>query len=90
MKSVMEPTQKSEFLDLIINSLDMTLPLTAEKLEKVQRQCLSLLGKKTTSLLELTKLLVFCHHDSSSDACSIAVLVSPKTTNFNDKKGMLY
>ena len=60
-KSVMEPTQKREFLDLIINSLDMTLPLTAQKLEKVQRQCLSLLAKKTTSLLELTKLLVFCH-----------------------------
>ena len=60
-KSVMEPTQKREFLDLIINSLDITLPLIAEKLEKVQRQCLSLLAKKTTSLLELTKLLVFRH-----------------------------
>ena len=34
MKSVMEPTQKREFLDLILNSLDMTLPLTAQKLEK--------------------------------------------------------
>ena len=40
-KSVMEPTQKAELLGLTINSLDMTLWLTAEKLGKVQKQCLS-------------------------------------------------
>ena len=33
----------------------MTLPLTAEKLEKVQRQCQSVLVKKATFLVEVTK-----------------------------------
>ena len=40
-KSVMEPTQKAELLGLTINSLDMTLSLTAEKLGKVQKKCLN-------------------------------------------------
>ena len=53
--SVIEPTKKIQFLGLIMNSLDMKLPLTAEKLEKVQRQCQSLLVKKATFFVEVTK-----------------------------------
>ena len=42
----MVPTQKIEFLGLIINSLGITMSLNAEKLEKDQRQCLSQLNKQ--------------------------------------------
>ena len=78
-------------LGLIINSLDKTLSLTAEELEKFQKQFLSLLPKKATSLLELAKGIgLLLSTIQCSYLCAVTFSISPITTNFNDKKGMSY
>jgi len=56
-KSVLEPTQKIEFLGLIVNSQDLSLSLTQEKLQKVKTRCLEMYKAETVSILELTKLI---------------------------------
>lgn len=78
-------------LGLIINSLDKTLSLTAEELEKFQKQFLSLLPKKATSLLELAKAIgLLLSTIQCSYLWAVTFSISPITTNFNDKKGMSY
>ena len=85
------PTQKIVLLGLIINSLDKTLSLTVEELDKFQKQCLSLIPKKTTSLLELAKAIgLLSSTIQCSYLCAVTFSISPITTNFNDKKGMSY
>ena len=54
-KSVLTPTQRIEFLEVIVDSLIMTLSLPEKKISKVQKQCQELLQKTQVSILELTK-----------------------------------
>ena len=78
-------------LGLIINSLDKTLSLTAEELEKFQKQFLSLLPKKATSLLELAKVIgLLLSTIQYSYLCAVTFSISPITTDVNDKKGISY
>ncbi|XP_057302862.1 uncharacterized protein LOC130637025 [Hydractinia symbiolongicarpus] len=56
-KSVLEPTQKIEFLLMSVNSLTMSLYLTKEKVAKIHKQCLSLYKAREATILELTQLI---------------------------------
>ena len=56
-KSVLIPTQKIEFLGLIIDSVELTLSLTQEKLDKINQLCLRMNKAPQVSVLELTKLI---------------------------------
>ena len=56
-KSVLVPTQKIEFLGLIIDSVVMTLSLTDQKLEKIMLLCSQAYENPKLSILDLTKLI---------------------------------
>ena len=56
-KSVLEPQQKMEFLGLIIDSQNLSLSLTEQKLQKVKNCCVEMYKATKVSILELTKLL---------------------------------
>ena len=56
-KSILTPQQKTEFLDLLVDSLNMSLSLTREKLMKVTSQCLEIYKTEKVSILQLTKLI---------------------------------
>ena len=58
-KSILTPQQKIEFLGLLVDSLNMSLSLTPEKLMKVTSQCLEMYKTEKVSILQLTKLLGF-------------------------------
>ncbi|XP_057296294.1 uncharacterized protein LOC130625258 [Hydractinia symbiolongicarpus] len=56
-KSVLEATQKIEFLGMSVDSVTMSLYLTREKVTKIQTQCLSLYKTREATILELTQLI---------------------------------
>ena len=56
-KSILTPQQKIEFLGLLVDSLNMSLSLTPEKLMKVTSQCLEMYKTEKVSILQLTKLI---------------------------------
>lgn len=56
-KSVTAATQKTECLGLIIDSLELTLSLITQKLDKTHHLCWELYDGRTVSFLELTKLI---------------------------------
>ena len=56
-KSVVGPTQKKELLELIIDSMKMTLVLMEEKLAKFTGQCQDLFSQPQTAALALTELI---------------------------------
>ena len=56
-KSVLQPCQEIKFLGLIVNSVNLTLSLPLQKVQKVQEECTKMYNKNWTSILELTKLL---------------------------------
>ena len=56
-KSILTPQQKIEFLGLLVDSLNMSLSLTPEKLMKVTSQCLEMYKTENMFILQLTKLI---------------------------------
>ena len=56
-KSILHPCQEIEFLGMEIDSIKMTLSLTAENVQKVVRTCKNLLRSHSTTLLELTRVI---------------------------------
>ena len=54
-KSVLTPVQEIEFLGLKINSVNLEISLTEEKIQKVKTKCQNLLTEPATSILELTR-----------------------------------
>ena len=56
-KSVLTPTQKIVFLGFEIDTVNMTVSLTAEKKQKIKEYCIKLLSKSTVSIREVAKLL---------------------------------
>lgn len=51
------PTQKTDFLGLIIDSVHLTLTFTAEKLQKVHHLCWEVYKAPRVSILKLTQLI---------------------------------
>ena len=56
-KSVLESSQKIEFLGMIIDSIKMEVSLPQEKLVKVMSQCEQVAGSKEITIMDLTKLI---------------------------------
>ena len=56
-KSVLHRCQEIELLGLMVNSVNLTLSLPLQKVQKVQEECTKMYSKNWTSILELTKLL---------------------------------
>ena len=54
-KSVLTPVQEIEFLGLKINSVNLEISLTEERIQKVKTKCQNLLKEPATSILELTR-----------------------------------
>lgn len=58
-KLALAPTQKIEFLGVLVDSTSMTFFLTKAKLLNVQKQCQEIVHKAQVLILELTKLIGF-------------------------------
>ena len=58
-KSVLTPVQEIKFWGLKINSVNLEIPLTEQKLQKVKPKCQSLLTERETSILEITRVIDF-------------------------------
>ena len=56
-KSQLTPVKEIEFLELVINSVNMTLALPQEKVLDIQNKCMQLIASPKTTIMELTKLL---------------------------------
>ena len=56
-RSVLTPVQEIEFLGLKINSINLEISLTEEKIQKVKTKCQNLLTEQETSILELTRVI---------------------------------
>ena len=56
-KSVLTLVQKIEFLGLKVNSVNLEISLTDEKVQKVKTKCQNLLTEPATSILELTRVI---------------------------------
>ena len=56
-KSVLEPSQKTEFLGMVIDSMKMEISLPHKKLVKLMSQCKQLAESKEITIMDLTKLI---------------------------------
>ena len=56
-KSVFTPIQQIEFLGMLVDSVKLSLSLTKEKREYIQKTCQELYNCPTMSILQLTKLI---------------------------------
>ena len=56
-KSVDHPTQRTEFLGMIIDSVEMTVSLPQEKLESISKRCQDTLSMQEVSIKDIAKLL---------------------------------
>ena len=56
-KSVLKPTQEIEFLGFIINSLTMSVRLSASKSTKVQTACQNLLDSKHITIRDMAHVI---------------------------------
>ena len=54
-KSQLTPVKEIEFLELVINSVNMTLALPQEKVLDIQNKCMQLIASPKTTIMELTK-----------------------------------
>ena len=57
IKDQLTPVKEIGFLGLVINSVNMALALTQEKVLDVQNKCMELIASPKTTIMELTKLL---------------------------------
>ena len=56
-KSVLHPTQRIEFLGIIIDSVEMTVSLPQENVELISKRCQDILSMHEVSIIDLAKLL---------------------------------
>ena len=56
-KSVVIPSQKMEFLGLVLNSREMSVSLPVSRIEKVKKLCTQLLGQKHCTIREIAKIV---------------------------------
>ena len=56
-KSLLTSTKETEFLGLVINSVNITLTLPQEKILDSQNKCMQLIASSKTTIMEVTKLL---------------------------------
>ena len=59
MKSVLQPQLNIDFLGLVLDSITMTVTLTAAKTMKVRSACQNLLFQKTTSIRSVAQVIGF-------------------------------
>ena len=59
MKSVLQPQQKIDFLGFVVDSITMTVTLTAAKAMKVRSACQNLLFQKTTTIHSVAQVIGF-------------------------------
>ena len=60
VKSVLQPQQKIDFLGFVLDSITMTVTLTAAKAIKVRSACQNSLFKKTTTIRSVAQVIGFC------------------------------
>ena len=56
-KSILIPTQEITFLGFVINSVDMTIKITYEKVEKIEKQCEDTLQLANPTIRQIASLL---------------------------------
>ena len=56
-KSYLEPTSTLEFVEVIVDSVEMTLSLSKEKILRVQNQCKEILEKEKATVRKPSKLI---------------------------------
>ena len=59
VKSVLQPQRKIDFLGFVVDSITMTVTLTAAKAMKVRSACQNLLFKKTTTIRSVAQVIGF-------------------------------
>ena len=59
VKSVLQPQQKIDFLGFVLDSITMTVTLTAAKAMKVRSACQNLLFQKTTTIRSVAQVIGF-------------------------------
>ena len=59
VKSVLQPQQKIDFLGFVLDSITMTVTLTAAKAMKVRSACQNLLFQKTTTIRSIAQVIGF-------------------------------
>lgn len=59
-KTVQEPTQTIEFLGFIINSIEMTLSVSLDKLNNLITECKRLLSNPLATLRNLSHVILGC------------------------------
>ena len=59
VKSILQPQQKKEFLGFVLDSITMTVTLTAAKAMKIRSACQNLLCQKTTTIPSVAQVIVF-------------------------------
>ena len=69
-KSVLEPSQKIEFLGMVIDSMKMEISLPQEKLVKRMSQCKQVAESKEITIIDLTKLIGKLH-DFKFGTCNV-------------------
>ena len=85
-KSVIKTVYKTEFVSLIIHSLDMKLSLTAEKARESSGIMSESVSRKSNYYFSGDNIYrSFAINESSSHACSITIPVSSAKKRFNDK-----
>ena len=70
-KSVLHPTQGTEFLGMIIDSVEITVPLPQEKTELISKKCQDILSVQVVQIKDLAKLL------GTLSLTALAILPSP-------------
>ena len=70
-KSVLHPTQRTEFLRMIIDSVKMTVSLPQDKVESIFKRCQDILSMQEVSIKDLAKLL------GTLSSTALAILPAP-------------
>ena len=70
-KEVFHPTQRIEFLWIIIDSVEMTVSLPQKKVESISKRCQYILSMKKVSIKDLPKLL------ETLSSTALAILPAP-------------
>ena len=92
LESVLQPTQILTFLGFVLNSLNMTVSLTTEKINRINNKCSELLSKVNMTIQELAEvigLLVSSFPGVLHGPLFYRHLENDKTTALRESKGNL-
>ena len=86
-KSVMETLQTIEYLGLVINSIQMTISLTEEKVKGILQECKIIFSMKEIKVLQLTVSRSCIIHHTSSSSSSDSISLSAASTSISLERG---